>query len=59
MTNKERYQATKSLLVQQAQEWQTSQEPKTYSELARASDYFTKYGKRYGLIKEFRANGII
>lgn len=31
----------------------------TYSELAYYQDHFTKLGKRYGLLKEFRENGII
>ena len=28
-------------------------------ELSEKGDYFTKQGKRYGLLKEFRENGII
>ena len=31
----------------------------SYSELAFMQNYFYKVGKRYGLIKEFRENGII
>ena len=31
----------------------------SYSELALYSEYFYKLAKRYGLIKEFRENGII
>ena len=31
----------------------------TWSELAEATGYFEKMGKRYGLLKEFRENGII
>lgn len=30
-----------------------------YNELIDIEQYFTKYGKRYGLLKEFRENGII
>lgn len=30
-----------------------------YNELIEIEQYFTKYGKRYGLLKEFRENGII
>lgn len=30
-----------------------------YNELIDIEQYFTKYGKRYGLVKEFRENGII
>ncbi len=29
------------------------------NELALIQDYFTRYGKRYGLLKEFKENGII
>lgn len=31
----------------------------SYSELAYYGDYFTRLAKRYGLVKEFRENGII
>lgn len=31
----------------------------SYGELAKAQDYFTKLGRRYGLLQEFRENGII
>lgn len=31
----------------------------TYYELSILQAYFEKYGKRYGLLKEFKANGII
>lgn len=31
----------------------------SYKELAMFSDYFTKLAKRFGLIKEFKENGII
>jgi hypothetical protein len=42
-------------------EWQSDFCNHNYSwgELAWFSDYFTKLGKRYGLIKEFRENAII
>lgn len=30
-----------------------------YNELIDIEQYFTKYGKRYGLLKEFKENGII
>lgn len=32
---------------------------KSYEELAEAHEYFEKMGRRYGLLKEFRENGII
>lgn len=30
-----------------------------YSEIAEITSYFEKQGKKYGLLKEFRENGII
>lgn len=42
-------------------EWQLKMSDKnlSYSELAHYSYYFAKLGKRYGLIKEFKENGIL
>jgi len=31
----------------------------SYSDILMANMYFTNYGKRYGLLKEFKINGII
>lgn len=31
----------------------------SYSEIIKYQNYFLKQGKRYGLLKEFRENGII
>ena len=31
----------------------------SYSELVQFQDYFTKISKRYGLVKEFKENGLI
>jgi hypothetical protein len=31
----------------------------SYAELYEAQQYFYEYGKRYGLIKEFRENGVL
>lgn len=44
-----------------AMEWQDRQAERdfSYSELAELSDYFTKLGWRFGLIHEFRENGIL
>lgn len=41
--------------------WQSMFGENSYSwgELFTFSDYFTKLGKRYGLLREFRENGII
>ena len=55
------YAEKKEHARQQAIEWQSDfcNHNYSYGELAWFSDYFTKLGKRYGLIKEFRENGII
>ena len=56
------YSELKELARQKAIEWQiTFSEGKTYywSEIAYFVDYFTKLAKRYGLVREFRENGII
>ena len=46
---------------QKAIEWQLDFNNHNYSygELAYFTEYFTKLAKRYGLITEFRENGII
>ena len=31
----------------------------TWEELQKYTDYFTKYGKRFGLLTEFKENGIL
>ena len=56
------YSEGKERARNEAIEWQgTFSEGKTYywSEMAYFSDYFSKLAKRYGLIREFRENGII
>ena len=54
------YQELKDKARQEAIDWQNDFQNHNYTwgELAYYSDYFTKLGKRYGLIKEFRENGI-
>lgn len=46
---------------QQAKDWQlwASEQSLSYGELAYYSNHFEKLGKRYGLIKEFKENGIL
>lgn len=55
------YQEEKGYARQQAIDWQIDfvNHNYDYGDLAFFSDYFTKLGKRYGLLKEFRENGII
>ena len=59
--NMNEYQKRKNAARQKAIEWQHDFENHNYSygELADWGDYFAKLGKRYGLTKEFRENGII
>ena len=55
------YERRKSEIRQEAIEWQTTFNDckMTYGELAIMQSYFEKQGKRYGLLKEFKENGII
>ena len=54
------YQKRKETARQKAIDWQSeaSEQNLSYGELAEAGDYFYRLGKRYGLLKEFRMNGI-
>lgn len=55
------YQKNKARVRDIAIEWQYTfpQEDHYMSECVYWDDYFTKMGKRYGLLKEFRINCII
>lgn len=54
------YQEKKERARQEAIDWQleSTNEQLSYGELATIGDYFYKLGKRYGLLREFRENGI-
>ena len=54
------YQQKKEQAREQAIDWQieTAKQNLSYGELAEAGEYFEKLGRRYGLIQEFRENGI-
>lgn len=54
------YQEMKAKAREKAIEWQLDFCNHNYSwgELADFQDYFEKLGKRYGLLTEFRENGI-
>ena len=56
-----KYQENKEKARQKAIEWQRDFDNHNYSwgELAYYSDYFERLAKRYGLVGEFRENGII
>ena len=55
------YSEKKAKLREEAVEWQCdfSKHNYSYGELAEMQAYFEKEGKKYGLMKEFRENGII
>ena len=54
------YQQFKAQAREQAIEWQNDFNNHNYhqSELAEQAKHFEKLGKRYGLLKEFKENGI-
>lgn len=56
------YTERKAVLEQQAIDYQTSFSSDdtiiSWGELADIQNYFSRYGKRYGLLKEFHENGI-
>lgn len=54
------YSIKKSIARQVAIEWQHEENPYDISmgELLRITSRFYKLGKRYGLLREFRENGI-
>lgn len=55
------YQQRKAQLVEEAKDFQalSSVASMSYGELAQKTNYFERMGKRYGLLKEFKINGII
>ena len=56
-----RYQEEKEKTRNEAIDWQADfvNHNYSYGELAYSLDYFEKKARRYGLVKEFRENGII
>lgn len=56
-----KYEQKKEEVRQEAIDWQGDfcNHNYSYGELAYYSGYFEKKGRRYGLLKEFRENGII
>ena len=55
------YQKRKSEARDEAIAWQlkSSNENISTNEIIENNEHFTKLGKRYGLLKEFKENGII
>ena len=54
------YEKRKAEIVNEAIDWSLASSEKnvSWSELADKHDYFLRLGKRYGLLQEFRENGI-
>ena len=59
-TTKVTYASKKAVARQEAIDWQNDlfRDNRSYKELAEAAEHFEKLGRRYGLLKEFRENGI-
>lgn len=57
---KKTYQERKEMARQEAIDWQLEdgQYPYSYGGLLIVGNYFYALGKRYGLLREFRENGI-
>jgi ribosomal protein S6 len=56
---KAKYQETKERIIAKAQEWQREQRAFSWGEVAEIQSHFEKMARRYGLIREFKENGII
>ena len=56
-----KYKEKKEKVRKEAIEWQNefTEHNYSYGELANYQNYFENKGKRYGLIREFKENGII
>lgn len=54
------YETKKEMARQEAIDWQNDFANRNYSyeEMQEAAEHFEKLGRRYGLLKEFRENGI-
>lgn len=61
MKKRKTYSENKARIIDFAIEWQREFPNMNHSwgEFACWTEYFTKQAKRYGLLKEFRENGII
>ena len=53
------YMKRKGQLIEEALEFFDEQLTLSWEGLQIVTDYFEKYGRRYGLLREFRENGII
>lgn len=59
-TTKNTYASNKAVARQEAIDWQNDlfRDNRSYAEMQDAAEHFKKLGKRYGLLNEFRENGI-
>ena len=57
---KNTYASNKAVARQEAIDWQNDlfRDNRSYEEMREAAEHFEKLGRRYGLLKEFRENGI-
>ena len=53
------YQQHKAEARARAQEWQQDTSPKSWGEIAQAVAEFERIAKRWGLVREFKREGII
>ena len=58
--NKQTYEGRKEVLRSEAVKWQENFSKNNYSyhQLSEWQNFFEEYGKKYGLLKEFKENGI-
>lgn len=58
--NKTTYASNKAVARQEAIDWQNNpfRDSRSYKDMQEAAEHFEKLGRRYGLLKEFRVNGI-
>lgn len=54
------YASNKAVARQEVIDWQNNpfRDSRSYEEMQEAAEHFEKIGRRYGLLKEFRENGI-
>ena len=54
------YATKKAVARQEAIDWQDGlfRDNRSYEEMREAAEHFEKLGRRYGLLREFRENGI-
>ena len=54
------YATKKAIARQEAIDWQNDlfRDNRNYEDMQEVAEYFEKLGRRYGLLKEFRENGI-